>query len=116
MIKTNIIAAILIASSGYRQTIAAARRPRRTPTEGLEMGSTKRKAKGAAMDMTHGFAKLVAEKRAAELKCPMDEECSKISGPQVANEKTTELLTVTVQKHLYLSVVRRSFDIVIFCR
>jgi len=36
--------------------------------------------------------------------------------PQVANEKTTELLTVKLQSNLYLSVVRGSFDIVIFCQ
>ena len=36
--------------------------------------------------------------------------------PLVANEKTTELLTVKLQNHLYLSVVRRSFDIVIVCQ
>jgi len=37
-------------------------------------------------------------------------------GPQVANEKTTELVTVKLQNNLYLSVVRRSFDIVVFCQ
>jgi hypothetical protein len=36
--------------------------------------------------------------------------------PQVVNEKTAELLTVILQANLYLSVVRTSFDIVIFCR
>ncbi len=36
-------------------------------------------------------------------------------GPQIANEKTTGLVTVKLQNNLYLSVVRRSFDIVIFC-
>jgi hypothetical protein len=32
----------------------------------------------------------------------------------VVNEKTTELLTVILQANLYLSVVRSTFDIVIF--
>jgi hypothetical protein len=49
------------------------------------------------------------------LQCPT-EKCPKMIGPQVANEKTTELLTVKLQNNLYLSVVRRSFDIVIFCQ
>jgi hypothetical protein len=35
---------------------------------------------------------------------------------QVVNEKTTELLTVILHANLYLSVVRSSFDIVIFCQ
>jgi hypothetical protein len=81
---------------------------------GFGTGPTKRKAKNAAMDMAHGFAKLVAATRAAEVKCPTD--CPKMIGLQVAKEKTTELLTVKLQNNLYLSVVRRSFDIVIFCQ
>jgi hypothetical protein len=36
--------------------------------------------------------------------------------PLVANEKTTELVTVKLQDNLYLSVVQRSFDIVIVCQ
>jgi hypothetical protein len=43
MIKTNMITVILMAFSGHRQTIAAARRPRRTPTNGLEMANQKEK-------------------------------------------------------------------------
>ena len=85
------------------------------PVHGFGMGPTKAKAKRAAMDMAHGFANLVAASRAAEFKCPT-EECGKMIGPQVANEKTIELVTVKLQNNLYLSVVRRSFDIVIFCQ
>jgi hypothetical protein len=44
MIKTKMIAVILMAFSGHRQTIAAARRPRRTPTNGLEMANQKEKS------------------------------------------------------------------------
>jgi hypothetical protein len=43
MIKMKMIAVTLMAFSGYRQTIAAARRPRRTPTNGLEMANQKEK-------------------------------------------------------------------------
>jgi hypothetical protein len=82
---------------------------------GFGLGPNKAKAKNAAMNMADGFAIGVAEARAAKLKCPK-EECSKMIGPLVANEKTTELMTVKLQNHLYLSVVQRSFDIVIFCR
>jgi hypothetical protein len=32
------------------------------------------------------------------------------------NEKTTELVTVKLEKHLYLSVVSHTFDIITFCR
>jgi hypothetical protein len=86
------------------------------PVHGFGVGPNKVKAKSAAMDMAHGFANLVAATRAAELKYPTDEGCPKMIGLQVANEKTTELLTVKLQDNLYLSVVRRSFDIVIFCK
>ena len=85
------------------------------PVHGFGMGPTKAKAKSMAMDMAHGFANAVAAARAAGLQCPT-EECPKMIGPQVANEKTTELLTVKLQNNLYLSVVRRTFDIVIFCQ
>ena len=90
--------------------------PEPLPVHGFGVGPTKAKAKSAAMDMAHGFANLVAATRAVKLKCPTDEGCPKMIGPQVANEKTTELLTVKLQNNLYLSVVRRSFDIVIFCQ
>jgi len=43
MIKMKMIAVILMAFSGHRQTIAAARRPRRTPTNGLERANQKEK-------------------------------------------------------------------------
>jgi hypothetical protein len=86
-----------------------------TPAHGFGMGATKAEAKHAAMDMAHGFAKLIATAHAAEFKCRR-EECPKMKGPQVANEKTTELLTVKLQNNLYLSVVRRSFETVIFCQ
>ena len=85
------------------------------PVHGFGVGPLKANAKRAAMEMAHGFANLVAASRAAEFKCPT-KECGKMIGPQVANEKTTELLTVKLQDKLYLSVVRRSFDIVIFCQ
>jgi hypothetical protein len=85
------------------------------PVHGFGMGPTKAKAKSVAMDMAHGFANAVAAARAIELQCPT-EKCPKMIGPQVANEKTAELVTVKLQDYLYLSVVRRSFDIVIFCQ
>ncbi len=85
------------------------------PVHGFGMGRNKAKAKSVAMDMAHGFANAVAAARAVELQCPK-EKCPKMRHPQVANENTTELLTVKLQNNLYLSVVRRSFDIVIFCR
>jgi hypothetical protein len=85
------------------------------PVHGFGMGPTKTNAKSVAMDMAHGFANAVAVARAKELQCPT-EECPKMTGPQIANEKTTELVTVKLQNNLYLSVVRRSFDIVIFCQ
>jgi len=80
------------------------------------MGPTKAKAKSVAMDMAHGFANAVAAERAAKSQCPTGEECPKMIGPQVANQKTTELVTVKLQNNVYLSVVRRSFDIVVFCQ
>jgi hypothetical protein len=83
---------------------------------GFGVGPTKAKTKSAAMDMANGFANLVAATRAAEFKCPNDEGCPKMMGLQVADEKTTELLTVKPQANPYLSVVKRSFDIVIFCQ
>jgi hypothetical protein len=86
------------------------------PVHGFGIGPTKAKAKSAAMHMARGFADLAAAARAAELKCPRKEDCPKMVGPKVANEKTTELVTVRLQNNLYLSVVRRSFDIVIFCQ
>jgi hypothetical protein len=64
------------------------------------MGGTKAEAKHAAIDMAHGFAKLIATAHAAVFKCPR-EECPKMIGPQVANEKITELLTVKLQNNLY---------------
>jgi hypothetical protein len=85
------------------------------PVYGFGLGPNKAKAKSAAMNMAHGFAIVVAAGRAAELKCPT-EECSKMIGPLVATEATTELVTVKLQNNLYLSVVQRSFDIVIVCQ
>jgi hypothetical protein len=85
------------------------------PVHGFGLGSNKAKAKSVAIDMTHGFAKSVAAKRATELQFPK-EECPTMIRPQVVHEKTTELLTVILQANLYLSVVRSSLDIVIFCR
>ena len=85
------------------------------PVYGFGLGPNKAKAKSAAMNMAHGFAIVVAAARAAELKCPT-EECSKMIGPLVATEATTELVTVKLQNNLYLSVVQRSFDIVIVCQ
>ena len=85
------------------------------PVHGFGMGPTKAQAKRAAMDMAHGFANAVAAARAAGLQCPT-EECPQLIGPLVANEKTTELVTVKLQNNLYLSVVMRSFEIVIFCQ
>jgi hypothetical protein len=43
MIKANMIAVMLMAFYVIRQTIAAARRPARTPTSGLEMANQKEK-------------------------------------------------------------------------
>jgi hypothetical protein len=85
------------------------------PVHGFGMGPTKADAKHAAMGMAHGFANAVAAARTAGLKCPTP-ECPKLIGPVVANEKTTELLNVKLQSNQYLSVVKRGFDIVIFCQ
>jgi hypothetical protein len=85
------------------------------PVYGFGLGPTKTKAKGPAMKMAHGFAIAVAGARAAEFKCPT-EEFSKMMGPRVANDKTTELVTVKLQNNLYLSVVQRRFDVVIVCQ
>ena len=85
------------------------------PVYGFGLGPTKTKAKNPAMKMAHRFAIAAAAARAAKIKCPT-REFSKIMGPQVANEKTTELVTVKLQNNLYLSVVRRRFDIVVVCR
>ena len=85
------------------------------PVHGFGIGPNKAKAKSVAIDMALGFASAVAAARAGELHCPK-EECPKMIRPQVVNEKTTELLTVILQANLYLSVVRSSFDIVIFCQ
>jgi hypothetical protein len=43
MIKTKTISVMLMASSVYRQKIAAARRPTKTPSNGLEMANQKEK-------------------------------------------------------------------------
>jgi hypothetical protein len=85
------------------------------PVYGFGLGPTKIKAKNPAMKMAHGFAIAAAAARAAEFKCPT-EEGSKMMGPLVANDKTTELVTVKLQNNLYLSVVQRRFDIVIVCQ
>jgi hypothetical protein len=85
------------------------------PVHGFGMGLSKAKAKSVAMDMAHGFATAVAATRASGLQCPT-EECPKMRDPQVANLKTTELLTVKLQNNLCLSVVRRTFDILVFCQ
>ena len=63
------------------------------PVHGFGIGPNKVKAKSVAIDMAHGFVKSVAATRATELQCPT-EECPRMIGPQVVNEKTTELLTV----------------------
>ena len=85
------------------------------PVYGFGLGATKTKAKAPATKMAHGFAIAVASARAAKCKCPT-EEFSKIIGPRVANDKTTELLTLKLQNNLYLSVVQHRFDIVIVCK
>jgi hypothetical protein len=85
------------------------------PVHGFGMGPSKAKAKSVGMDMAHGFANAVAATSASGLQCPT-EECPKMRGPQVTNLKTTELLTVKLQNNLYLSVVRRTFDVVVFCQ
>jgi hypothetical protein len=41
MIKTKMIEVMLMAFSSHRQKIAAARRPSRTPSNGLEMANQK---------------------------------------------------------------------------
>jgi hypothetical protein len=85
------------------------------PVHGFGMGPNKAKAKSVAMNMAHAFANAVAAARAAKWKCPAV-ECPQMVGPIVTNEKTTELLTVKLEDDVYLSVVRRTFDIVIFCK
>ena len=85
------------------------------PVYGFGLGPTKTKAKNPAMKMAHGFAIAAAATCAAKFKCPT-EEFSKMMGPLVANDKTTELVTVKLQNNLYLSVVQCRFDIVILCQ
>ena len=85
------------------------------PVHGFGLGPNKARAKRVAIQMAHGFANAVATARALELQCP-NAKCPYMTHPQIANEKTTELLTVKLQDNLYLSVVRGSFDIIIFCR
>jgi hypothetical protein len=85
------------------------------PVYGFGLGPTKTKAKNPAMKMAHGFAIAAAAARAAKVKCPT-KEFSKVMAPLVANDKTTELVTVKLHNNLYLSVVRRRFDIVIVCQ
>jgi hypothetical protein len=84
------------------------------PVYGFGLGPTKTKAKNPAKKMAHGFA-VAAAARAAKVK-RLTEEFSKVMGPLVANDKTTELVTVKLQNNLYLSVVRHRFDIVIVCQ
>jgi hypothetical protein len=85
------------------------------PVYGFGLGPTKTKAKNPAMKMAHGFAIAAAADRAAKFKCPT-REFSKIMGPRLVNDKTRELVTVKLQNNLYLSVVRRRFDIVVVCQ
>jgi hypothetical protein len=86
------------------------------PVHGFGTEPTKAKAKRAAIDMAHGFAKSSRRHACGRVKIPRSERYPKMIGAQVGNEKTTELLTVKLQNNIYLSVVRRSFDIVIFCQ
>jgi len=85
------------------------------PVYGFGLGVTKTKAKGPATKMAHGFAIAVAGARAAKLNA-RQRKFSKMMAPQVANDKTKELLTVKLQNNLYLSVVQHRFDIVIICK
>jgi hypothetical protein len=85
------------------------------PVYGFGLGPTKTKAKNPAMKMAHGFAIAAAAARVAKVKCPT-EEFSKMTGPLVANDKTTEVVTVKLKDNLYLSVVQSRFDIVILCQ
>jgi hypothetical protein len=84
------------------------------PVHGFGIGPTKAKAKNVAMDMAHAFANAVAAFRAKNWRCP-GRECPAMAGPIVANEKTTELVSVKLDNNLYLSVVKRTFDIKISC-
>jgi hypothetical protein len=88
--------------------------PAPVPVHGFGIGRTKTNAKSVAMDLAHAFANAVAADRTKKWECPKD--CPKKIGPQVANEKTTELLTVKLDRNLYLSVVRRTFDLKVSCR
>jgi hypothetical protein len=87
-----------------------------TPVYGFGLGPNKTKAKSVAMDTAYAFADTLANTESAKWKCPEDKGCPNKRGPVVANLKTTELLTVKLQKLLYLSVVQRTFDIVIHCQ
>ena len=80
------------------------------------MGPTKAKAKNAAMDMALAFANVVAAAEAPKWKCPEGKGCPNLRGPIVANLKTTELTNLKLQQSLYLSVVQRTFDVLIFCQ
>jgi len=87
--------------------------PAPVPVYGYGIGLNKTKAKSVAMGLAHTFANGVAAARTKKWECPKD--CPKKIGPQIANEKTTELLTVKLDKGLYLSVVRSTFDITVSC-
>src|SRR5439155_24531348 len=87
--------------------------PAPVPVHGFGIGPTKANAKSVAMDLAHAFANAVLADRTKKWECPKD--CPKKIGPQVDNEKTTELLTVKPDKNLYPSVVRGTFNIMVFC-
>ena len=86
------------------------------PVNGFGMGSTKAKAKSAAMDMALAFANAIAAAEFPKWVCPQGKGCPNKRGPTVANLNTTELANVKLQQHLYLSVVQRTFDVVITCQ
>jgi hypothetical protein len=86
------------------------------PVNGFGMGPTRAKAKSAAMDMALAFANAIAAAEFPKWQCPEGKGCPNKRGPIVANLKTTELTNVKLQEHLYLSVVQRTFDVVIVCQ
>ena len=55
MIKTKTIGVMLMASSGHRQKIAAARKPSRIPSNGLEMANQKETSQPESWAITFVF-------------------------------------------------------------
>lgn len=85
------------------------------PVYGFGLGPTKTKAKNPGDENGSRICNCSRRRVRGEVEMP-DKGISKMKVPVVANDKTTELVTVKLQNNLYLSVVRRRFEIVIVCQ